>query len=237
MSFQRKSIYSVGIVTGLLLAVGLATDAKAQQASSSFRNRLEGIWSRIVRDDEHREPPQTSRGDLCAIAPAIPGTPVETIWHDQPIIALDPGKAAKVSLKIESEKETFWHYEPSADENHVIYDGEPLVSGQTYVLQLHQLANSGPAIVAEFEILPAATRTLIENGLKIATDKNDPTLAELADTERQAIQRADYLANRGLPYDAIQALFSVSLPSAELMEMQAQILEDSCDSNLAVHQD
>lgn len=238
MGFPANSIYHLGTGLMLMMGLGFTADARAQQSPSGFRNRLDNIWNRIVRDDEHRQPPQSSRGEMCAIAPAVSGpiAEIETIWHDQPIVVLDPGTIAKVSLKTEVAEKPFWSYEPTADENHVRYDGDPLAPGQTYVLRLHSLINGGPAVSSKFEVLPAASRTLIENGLKIATDKHDPALIELPDIEQQAIQRADYFANRGLPYDAIQALFSVSSPSAELSNRQADILEESCTSNLAVEQ-
>lgn len=234
MSFQGKSIYWMRMGAGLMLTMGLglAPDAKAQPSSINFRTQLESIWSRIVKDDEYREPPQTSRGELCAIAPSVAGAEPSTIWHSQPVIALQPGSIAQVSLRIDGSEDAFWDYVPAADENHVVYDGEPLVSGQTYVMGLHAIANDDPTLTAEFQILPAATRTLIENGLMIATMDDDPIFENVSDSEKQAIQQANYFANRGLPYDAIQAMFSISDPSADLLGRQEQILTETCQPSL-----
>ncbi|MBE9068797.1 hypothetical protein IQ260_19310 [Leptolyngbya cf. ectocarpi LEGE 11479] len=258
MNFEGKSICQVGVITGLMLAIGLAADVQAQQASYGFlkkldkvwdrvvrddehkeppqssqassgiRNRLENIWSRIVRQDEYKEPPQTSRGDLCAIAPSVPGAETSTIWHNQPVIALQPGSVEKVSLRVADSEEAFWDYVLSDDDNHVVYDGEPLMPGQTYVVGLHAIADFGPTSEAEFEVLPTAIRALINNGLRVAVLEDDPIFEAVSDSEKQAIQQAEYFAERGLPYDAIQAMFSVSSPSAALLAGQEQMLKETC---------
>lgn len=228
-----RLMHHIGLsgILALNMGLGLTADAKAQQ-SISLQNRLENIRSRIVRGDEDKEPGWGKRGDLCAIAPSVPGAEPSTIWHNQPVIVLQPGSVEKVSLRVADSEDAFWDYIPSDDENHVVYDGKPLMSGQTYIMGLHAIADLEPSSEAEFEVLPTATRALIKNGLRVAALENDPIFENVSDSEKQAIQQAEYFANRGLPYDAIQAMFSVSSPSADLLAGQEQILKETCQPEL-----
>ncbi len=210
----------------VVLGLGLASDAKAQQSSISLQSRLNNILSRIIKDDEDKEPPWGSRGDMCAIAPTFPGAGTPTIWHDRPVIVWQAGTVAKVALQDALTDETLWEYAPSADETHVVYDGEPLKPGETYTLALHKFASAGPTLIPDFQVMHPIFRSLVNNGLENSFKSNESVVS---DAEWMAIHRADYFSQRDLPFDAIQALFSVSDPSSELLAIQAQVIEETCD--------
>ncbi|EKU96281.1 hypothetical protein Lepto7375DRAFT_0269 [Leptolyngbya sp. PCC 7375] len=226
MTIHVKAMGRMGLVSvvALCLGLGLASNASAQNSSSDLHSRLTHIWSRIVRDDEDRERSLVSRGPLCVLSPTHLGADTPEIWRDQPVIVWQPGAVAKVSLAVDS-KIPFWEYTPSADKTHVIYDGEPLEPGETYTLGLYAIENADPTLIPNFQIVSAETRTLISNELESSSSPNESTVS---DAEWAAIQQAEYFVEHNFPYDAIQSLFSVSEPSAELLGIQEKMIENVC---------
>ena len=222
-----KNMYRSGLSGFLVVALGLgvASDARAQESSIRWQSRLNNIWSRIIKDDEDKERPWGSRGDMCAIAPTNPNAGTPIIWHDQPVIVWQAGTVAKVSLQNNFD-ETLWEYVPSADETHVVYDGEPLQPGQTYTLALHNIASLGPTLIPDFQVMHPIFRSLVGNGLENSFMPNEFTVSN---EEWMAIHQADYFSKRELSFDAIQSLFSVSDPSSELLAIQEQVIEEACD--------
>ena len=219
-SMYRESLSSFLIV---ILGLGLTSDVSAKQSSISWQSRLNNIWSRIIKDDTDQEPPWGSRGPICTIAPTHIGANTPEIWHNQPIIVWKSGSVAKVSLAIDSEAPV-WEYIPSADETYVVYDGEPLKAGEIYTLGVHISVDEGPVMIPTFQVLSAETRTLISDELESFSTPNE---LAVSDAEWEAIQQAEYFAN-DYPYDAVQSLFNVSEPSAELLELQETIIEKAC---------
>lgn len=227
MTVQFKTLYRTGLKSCLLLVMGLGltADASAQQSSVSLQSRLENIWSRIVRDDDDKDPAWGKRGEMCAIAPTHPQADTPESWHAQPVIVWQAGTVAQISMRELNAAESFWKYTPSGDETHVVYDGDPLAPGKTYVLGIHATADADPALVPSFQVLPATIRTLISNGLE---NSSSPNHSAVSDAEWTAIEQAEYFSTRDLPYDAIQSLFSVSNPSADLLNIQERIIASAC---------
>ncbi|MEL6232646.1 MAG: hypothetical protein AAFR24_22300, partial [Cyanobacteria bacterium J06627_3] len=79
-----------------------------------------------------------------------------------------------------------------------------------------------PTKFPDFRLLSAAERQLISQDLAMATTAPPE--------DWDAIQRAEYFVEHGLRLDAIQALFAVETPSAELVTTQQQIIESACDA-------
>lgn len=208
----------------MVTTLGSVAGAQAQESSNVIESRLNAIWNRLINDD--REPPKGTRGEMCAIAPTNPEARTTTIWHDQPVIVWQSGTVGKLSLQDPLTQETLWEHIPSAEETHVVYNGAPLQAGETYTLALHKFASGGPTFEPEFQVMSSASRTLISNGLKNSLEANE---FSVSDAEWTAIHQADYFSKRDLSFDAIQALFSVENPSAELLAMQAQVIETACN--------
>ena len=222
-----------GGALALIIGLGLNVDAIAQQSSGGWRNRLNNIWNRIARDDDDQDPPWGSRGPICAIAPTVVGVDTPAIWHDQPVIVwqvmFDPANnTPKFVVRNAQTQEIMWEYASSVGETSVVYDGEPLQPGHTYELEIFQNATAEERLIfPDFQVLPQSVRTLITNGLQNSVEKNE---FAVDDAEWTAVQQAEYFADRNLPYDAVQSLFSVSEPSSELQATQAQILEEACST-------
>lgn len=211
-------------VLGLLLVtLGLLAIPPAEAQPTS---QLHNIFRRIFDQDED-DPPLISRGDICLIAPATPGAGTPAIWHDQPVMVFKPGSIERLALREEATNVVFWDYSPTVTTSHVIYDGAPLQSDQVYRLDVYLDADApSPAIFPDFHLLSEDTRSLISQGLAIGTTPDD-TDALPADWD--AIQRAEYFVEQGLRLDAIQALFAVENPSAELVNTQRRIIASACD--------
>ena len=206
-----------------LAALGVLTLPTAEAQPTS---QLNNIFRRIFDDDDD-DPPLISRGDLCVVAPATAGVGTPAIWHEHPVIVFKPGSIEKLALREEATNVVFWEYSPTAAATHVVYDGEPLRSEQVYRLDVYLDADAdSPTKFPDFRLLSEAERQLISQDLAMATTKNTDAPPEVWD----AIQRAEYFVEQGLRLDAIQALFAVETPSAELVTTQQQIIESACDA-------
>ena len=224
MTISLKVWHRMGLVSGVaLVMLGLGPTVQAQESSNGIWTRLNNIWSRLSNDE--KDPPKGSRGGMCAIAPTNPNAGTPIIWHDQPVIVWQAGTVAKVSLQNNFD-ETLWEYVPSAEETHVVYDGEPLQPGQAYTLALHNIASLGPTLIPDFQVMHPIFRSLVGNGLENSFMPNEFTVSN---EEWMAIHQADYFSKRELSFDAIQSLFSVSDPSSELLAIQEQVIEEACD--------
>lgn len=226
MAIEVKMLNRMGLAGGLALVMfGLIPGTQAQESSNNgIGSRLNNIWSRVFNDE--KDPPKGSRGGLCAIAPTHPNADTPEIWHNPPVIVWQTGSVAKVSLATDPETAPFWEYIPAGDETSIVYDGAPLDARETYTLGVHVSKDAGPALIPDFKVLSAEERTIISNELESIASPNESTVS---DAEWTAIQQAEYFVEHSLFYDAIQSLFAVSDPSAELIETQERIIEKACE--------
>lgn len=192
------------------------------ESTVSFRNLLR----RIFPDDERDDPTTISRGDFCLLAPARPGEET-TIWHQKPVFIWQ-GTIGKLEVVDDITGERLWQYEPAPDETFVSYEGEQLKAGSTYVWKVYSDSTSETAITfPPFTILPAINRLLIANGLSVARDR--AIAADNPEENPPELANANYFAFRDLPVDALQSLFTVENPSADLVEGRAEIVESMCE--------
>ncbi len=222
-----RQIYSGSFLIALATSAALwpfqVSTTYAQEEDPPERPLISRILDRIFRDDEERDKPTISRGDLCLIAPARPGE-VNPIWHQQPVFVWQ-GAVSKIAVRDVATEADIWTYEPTLGETHVRYDGAPLQSGRRYRWEIYSSASTdSPLTFPSFETMPRASHQLIGNGLTVA-EQTGETMEEFATA------RADYFANRSLFQDSIQALFAVEAPTPELAEAQEQLLEKLCTHN------
>ena len=184
-------------------------------------SRFRGLLRRIFPEDESEDPPTTSRGDLCLLAPTRLG-PATAIWHQRPVFIWQ-GTIGKIEVQDTVTEAVLWRYQPTAEETHVRYGGEPLQSGRTYQWQIYTTADSESAIVfPSFRLLPAANRALLDNGLSIAEQD------ALAVNGGRELARAQYFVDRQLPLDALQEIFLVDEPEAEFIEARQELIDSMC---------
>ncbi|MBE9079879.1 hypothetical protein IQ241_21720 [Romeria aff. gracilis LEGE 07310] len=224
-----RQIYRGSFLFSLATSAALwplqASTAYAQDEPPE-RPLISRILDRIFRDDEERDKPTISRGDLrdlCLIAPAWPEQ-VNTIWHQQPVFVWQ-GAVGKIAVRDVASETDIWTYEPTAGETHARYDGAPLQPGRRYRWDIYSSANAdSPITFPSFETLPRASHQLIGNGLTVAEQGGEAM-------EEIAIARANYFANRSLYIDAIQALFVVETPTPALIAGQEQLVDTICAQN------
>lgn len=179
-----------------------------------------------------------SRGEICAIAPAIlvnsnsetPGIQSAEslkVWSDRPLFSWHTrrGSVRQIQLFIQGKPEVLWSKNIVPGETKVIYDGKPLQPGQSYEWQL---ILSFPVKQTIFQVMERPQRDRITDEL---TKLEDRLKKQRASAERIALEKANYFAQKELWSDALLQLYSVSNPSAELTEMIRQIqTHDFCPS-------
>lgn len=216
------SIHTSAIAQTPPSAQPIPTQQHLLDTSSAFRNLLR----RIFPDDERDDPTTISRGDFCLLAPARPGEET-TIWHQKPIFIWQ-GTIGKLEVVDEATGDTVWQYEPTPAETFVSYGGETLRTGGTYLWKVYDSAESDSAMAfPPFTVLPAINRLLIANGLSVAQQR--AIAAENPQENPPELARANYFAFRELPVDALQSLFSVEDPSADLIEGRTEVVDAMCD--------
>jgi hypothetical protein len=178
------------------------------------------IWDRLRRK---KSPAGSRGGGICAIAPAKLGDrdakeedtqiPLE-VWSDRPLFLwnIKGGTAQRIELSRDGNKGILW-YQHIERETRAVYDGKPLEPGQSYVWELFA---SVP--------YPVRTRVLFQ---VMEPEKRDRISVELTQLEERlkgasaetiALEKANYFAKEGLWSDALQELYSVPKPSAELRD-------------------
>ncbi|MBE9067927.1 hypothetical protein IQ260_14835 [Leptolyngbya cf. ectocarpi LEGE 11479] len=219
------STYTKPIYTQLLCALAILCVLPVPIAEAQPTAPLNNVFRRIL-DSDDEEPPLISRGDLCLIAPATAGVGTPAIWHEQPVMVFQPGSIEKLALRNEATNVVFWEYYPSSTTHHVVYDGEPLQSEVIYRLDVYLDAEADrPTTFPDFRLLPEFSRQHISEALAMNATPKD---TDLSAAHWTAIQRADYFVEQGMRLDAIQALFNVDVPSAELATLQQQLIESIC---------
>lgn len=219
---HNKPIYTKLLCSLATLCIVPVPTAEAQPTSP-----LNNVFRRIL-DGDDEEPPLISRGELCVIAPATAGAGTPEIWHERPVMVFQPGSIEKLALRNEATNVVFWDYYPSSTTHHVVYDGEPLQSEVVYRLDVYLDAEADrPTTFPDFRLLPDFSRQQISDDLAMNVT---PKEADMSTEHWTAIQRADYFVEQGMRLDAIQALFDVDVPSAELATLQQQLIESICQN-------
>lgn len=204
----------MGTIVGCSLAFQLDTIP-----ASSQPNNLS--WMTIF--NQQQEPGESeddrtlgNRNGLCIVAPS------GNIWHQKPVF-IWYGELAKLEVQTQSSDTVVWRKEVTANDSHVIYDGEPLQPGKAYNLVV--FLDKNPAWEVPFQILPYATRAQhwgniheLENNLK----------QQGADTNEIALYRAQYFQQQGWQSDVIQEAFSVANPSDQLQEIRRRWQTEYC---------
>lgn len=204
-----------------LSTIRVSASAQTQEPISSTRS-FRQILRRLFPDDERKDPPTTSRGELCLLSPALPDREV-AIWHRQPVFVWQ-GTIGKMSLVDAQTNATLWTYEPAEGETSVRYEGVPLRANRSYRWQVFQTNTSdSPVLFPSFQVLPEVNRLLIANGLSVAE-----SYAENTDSWRR-LARADYFVSRRLPTDAIQSLFLVENPGDEFIAARQEAVDTLCE--------
>ena len=180
---------------------------------------------------------RTGRISICPIAPvklfdedAQQGGILETqeVWSERPLFLwnIQGGTVQKIELFLKGSKEAFWSPEIPEGATSIIYDGEPLKPGQTYEWRL---TAPFPKVQPPFRVMASQKRDRITADLKQLEEQ-----FKGASVEKMALETANYFVKEGLWSDALQELYSVPSPSAELRDAIAQLQShDFCSPDQA----
>ncbi|MFK8186205.1 MAG: hypothetical protein AB8B99_22750 [Phormidesmis sp.] len=214
-----KSASLVAIL--LSINIGLPSAVAQTLPDDTALTSLGRSLRRILRDDEQRDPPTTSRDDICLITP-VNLAERETIWHHQPVFAWQ-GTVGKIEVIEIDTNASLWQHIPENEETTIAYSGEPLQSGKRYQWQVYGVADlESPLLFQPFSLVSRPTQWLIANGLAVAASQTDGSAQNIA------VAHVNYFTNRALYADAIQVLFSADPDAPEILAGQTEIIKSLC---------
>ncbi|MBW4653741.1 MAG: hypothetical protein KME20_12000 [Kaiparowitsia implicata GSE-PSE-MK54-09C] len=194
--------------------------------------RIRSFLSGRPLQDSNRGRDGGSRGrGLCLINPGQG----EVVWTVEPLLLLQ-GNLQSTALYVANSEEPFWSFPIALTDDFIAklsYDGDPLQPGTIYEQQVQVLGldfSMQPSRRYVFQVMPEGQeRDQIEANLA----QLEAELAEAReDAEAIAVAKAEFFFDHNLSADALQALFSVDAPSAELVETRQAIVKTICEQDL-----
>lgn len=205
------------LLSALLLPIG-ASPVQADQPRQP--TSWVGIISRIFQKAKQ---PGTSRPDqsICVIAPTSSGE----VWDLQPTVAWI-GRVGAIGLRDVDTQTILWKTSPQQNPhglNHV--RSLPVLQPEhSYEWVIYDpLHSDSPIYTQPFQVLDPDSRTQITADLA-------PLEPIVGNPESLRMQRAQYFIDRDLTADALQEVFTLQRPSAELRQLLTN-LSDPCQSS------
>lgn len=190
------------------------------------RNTQTSIWNAISKLLQREEPPLGSRGNVCAITPGLLGEK-NVIWSDRPLFVWQ-GPVQRLDLRpysLYSKHDVLWSQTLATDAQSAMYTREALQPGQTYDWEVVLDQSGSRKDRFTFQVMDAQSRELIAAELTAMEKRLKSTGAT---AEAIALERANYFAQRDLWSDALQEVFSVKNPSADLTRTAQEISNYLC---------
>lgn len=198
------------------------------QAQASWTGVVDMIFGR----KEPRDPGPARRGgtrtpDLCWI------TPIDTVWNTRPLFVWQ-GDTRLIGVRRKDQETVLWQQVASikqdlTEQSLARYFVEPKVPLQPgdYEWLFFDSTTRSLKLRVPFQVMNQKERTSIQTDL---TKLNAELRTAGAGAEEIARQRADFFADRKLWSDAIQEVYSVKKPSAELQQVAQKIEKEVCES-------
>ncbi len=200
-----------------------------EEIETVFLNKS-GILGRPKRSGGSRG---ENRGntELCLISPQslvdqdtnntenINNDPIE-VWSNRPLFIWQANNAENNPIEVllyqAQDANSFWSQEVDTDDNFIMYNDEtPLAAGKIYQWHLLKLDSQFPdnSTKVAFKIIEAEEREVINQDLLAIEQQLQGESAE-----KIALKKANYFIAKDLWSDALQVMFSVENPSAELQQ-------------------
>ncbi len=198
------------------------------QSPASWSGVIDVIFGR----KEPRDPNPTRRGgprppDLCWI------TPTEKVWNTRPVFVWQ-GDTRLIGVRAEEEEKVLWQQvapinKDSTGQTPVRYFIESKTSLQpgNYEWLFFDPTTRSLRIRVPFQVMGGKERAATTAGLA-KLNANLKTTG--SNGEEIALQRAKFFAKRRLWTDAIQQVYSVKKPSAQLQQVVQEIEKETCES-------
>ncbi len=208
---------------GLLIVEGSRRSVAASEAMPlSWRQVMGFFWGSA----EDKGPGRTGGprpGDYCLISP----------WDEQEVWSLQPVLLWKGSMQSAGIREAGTSVSPlhvsvqMVDGVRLAQASTPLQPGERYDWALYlREESSRHSTWTTFRVMDEERRAVVTTGLQMLE-------AELAGSgaaaDEVAMNQAQYFLEQGLPFDALQVMFSVEEPSPELVESRQEMVERICN--------
>ncbi|MDJ0572430.1 MAG: DUF928 domain-containing protein [Pleurocapsa sp. MO_192.B19] len=200
-------------------------EIRRQETSSIF----ETLW-KLLRAKREQEPALSSRSSICEITPGLVGE-TNLIYSDRPLF-LWQGTAPQVEIylytpfSLEIEQEVLWSQTVASNSESILYTGEPLQPGQIYDWEIVVDSATNRRRIS-FQVMEAEQRRRITS--ELAQLETELTISG-ANTEEITLAQANYFAERDLWSDALQKIYSIESPSADLISQIEDIKQYLCQS-------
>lgn len=228
----RQRLLSILLLTATAtacFALAIPSAVAQQNPKPPVQNRRvnrNSIWDAISKLLQREEPPLGSRGNVCAITPGLLGEK-NVIFRDRPLFVWQ-GAVQRLDLRpysLYSKQDLLWSQTLTTGDQSATYNREALQPGQTYDWELVVDPSGSRKERFTFQVMDAQSRNLIATELT-AMEKRLKSAG--ATGEAIAQERANYFAQRGLWSDALQEVFSVKNPSADLTRTAQEISAYLC---------
>lgn len=234
---------SIGLSLAMVsAAVGLGDRATAQIAPVhlSLRQTIIDFFNRDDAEDRSRGGAGTSRGpgEQSADEPFCILTPGrnETVWHQQPLFVTH-GPINRIAVRQKADDRTqpnnpeIWSYLPTTNADRLMVTKiDPLQPGKVYEWLFYDTSGEDLLYRLPFTVMAAG-----EERNQITTDlaQLETELTEAGDSvEAIAQAQADYFLAKDMPADALQILFAIEQPSADLVALRTETVETICSFRL-----
>ena len=209
----RSSILSATALIGLFSLAPQAVYAQTISSKLAFRKDPEPPIKPVKG---------TSRGPFCLISPDAPGK-TRIVWNTKPFF-LWKGDIKKLAVGISGSKE-YLKTQIVTGSQKANYTGRPLEPGKTYrwSISLSEVDTASYTMFVPFKIMSAPQRNRIGAELRLIE-----RLHKDKSTEKIALTKAKYFAEKGLWSDALQQAYSIPNPSPELSQMIEDIPNELC---------
>lgn len=157
---------------------------------------------------------------ICMISPDAP-TEGRIVWSDRPIF-IWKGAVQKIAVRISGSEKDLWS-KTVAGTQRINYTGKALQPGQTYDWLVFEDKSSYKSV--HFQVMDAQRD-------RITTDLNtleNQRKAKKDDPEAIALAKASYFVQNQLWADALQQVYSVEKPSAQLAQIRQDIPDKLCN--------
>ncbi|MDX2229919.1 MAG: hypothetical protein NW220_09790 [Leptolyngbyaceae cyanobacterium bins.349] len=189
-------------------------------------------WGDVLQNILRQRPPTErrpggGRGELCAIVPTASEAPA-IIWNTRPLFVWQ-GRYNVIGVREKGATSDLWWGTVSTQSSstmHLPYSGTALVPGKTYEWSFFVDPNRrSPLETVTFRVIDGKQRAVVTRDLSILESR---LKAQNASEEAIALARTNYFAKKGLRSDALQEIYSVKQPSAELKQVMQDIEKQMC---------
>ncbi|MEO1669308.1 MAG: hypothetical protein AAFR77_00765 [Cyanobacteria bacterium J06631_2] len=215
---RLQKILSTSLILINLIPLGIRAETKnpPPQKPKQSTSILQAVLS-LFKSSERR---MMTRGEeVCLISPGNSGE--EIIWGDR-LLFVWWGEISESEINLYQDEQLVWTKIVSANTQTIAYDGESLEPGSTYDWEL--VANDKKyrqtIVLLEQASQKAIARDLVNLDSQLKSNK--------ATAEEKAIARAKYFLDQELGSDALQQLYLVKNPSADLTSQRDDFEERLC---------